>query len=369
MKKFLFMLLLILNISCNQNNELVITENVTHDSNSTLKFNDLIYDCEIIPIKLNDQIFLSENVELCYSNNLFYLIDYEVNNKIIVLNNVGEFQNCIGSKGNGNGEYLNIQDYSINNDTVSIYSNHSDEEYQYLTSGQFLKKNKIQPHFNKVLPMGNGRHFLYIGYDAGEEKNRILEVKDGEIINKFLSSDAKIISYMEYLPTLIPYKEGIIVRETISNVLYFIDKNNVTSILCKFDYKDNNIPENYYTSTNAMEAAIDLMSRDYMSNGRLLINNSFMILQTHLNSADGLGYSYAIKDLYSNKWCWLNYDKNTPLNTFVNDPKFIDNDNNLYFIINKDICNNLISQNKVVNNSSNILSLSNIFILKCKFKI
>lgn len=364
MKKFILIFSLIISFSCNRNNEIKVIETVKHERDSVLKFENIISGYEVIPIKLNGQVFLNEEVELSNSNNTFYLVDYNVNNRIIALNNEGEFQNFIGTKGKGNGEYLNLRDYHINNDTISIFTDISKEEYRYLKSGKFIGKDKMNNSFMQILPLSSDRSFYYIGYDAVDEKNRVLEFYKGQKENKFLKHSANILSFAEYFPVLISYNKGVIVRETMSNVLYVINKNNEISILCNFDFGDYNIPKDYYTKPDPIAAAMELMSKKYASLGRLLINDNYMIQQVNFNSSDGQKISYGIKDLKNNKWHWLNYNNND-LNIFTKGPKLIDSQNNIYFIINKDNLDKMNFQTNLYQDSIT----TDLFIIKCKLKL
>lgn len=364
MKKNILMLAFIISFSCSSNDEMKVIETVKYGGDSILKFENIISTCEVIPIRLNEQVFLNEDIELSHFNNTFYLVDYNVNNRIIVLNNEGEFQNFIGTKGKGNGEYLNLRDYHISNDTISIFSDLAKEEYRYLKSGKFIGKNKMNNSFMQILPLSSDRSLYYIGYDAIDDKNRVLEFYKGQNRNKFLKHSANILSFAEYIPVLISHKDGVIVRETISNVLYIIDKNNKISILCDFDFGDYNIPKDYYMKSDPMAAAMELMSKKYASLGRLLVNDNFMIQQVNFNSTNGQENSYGIKDQKDNKWYWINYGNND-LSAFVKGPKLIDNHNNIYFIINKENLDKLNLQKNLSQDSAT----TDLFIVKCKLNL
>lgn len=366
MRNMILLFSVIMTIGCNSN-QLVVNEKVVFDPNSSFKFEDMISNYEIIPIRLNDEVILSGEEELSFVDNLFYLIDYNINKRITVLNEKGEYRNNIGAAGNGNGEYLNFCDYHFNGDTVSLFSNLLQEEFCYLRTGEFVKKKKINTNFMKVLPIDSKNSFFYLGYDAGGIRKRVIEMENEEIKRELFDSDAKVLQFGEIYPTLLSTSKGIIVRETISNDLYLIDKENKENLMCRFDFGDCSIPDEYYKKENPMDAAMALMSQKYATNGRLLINDYVLIHQIGFNSPEGVSYSYAVKKSGENQWNWINFELKSS-ECFAKGAKFLDKNNDLYFLFTKEAVEQFISKGLNGINYPNDLS-SEFYIIKCKLKL
>src|ERR1035437_4654150 len=152
MKTKYILLLIILSLSCKQENKGLFE----FDPNS-LKENSItlseIAD-EIIYIPLDNSIQLGEIYDFHYprfiNNSIFY---YENNIGVLVFDMDGKFIRKIGSKGRGPGEYNIGLDFTVDNKTEKVYINDMNEIKVYNKEDQFLRSfslNKFGELINKI---------------------------------------------------------------------------------------------------------------------------------------------------------------------------------------------------------------------------
>lgn len=112
-------------------------KNIDEENLSQLSF---VKEIEIIPLRNNDEkavLYHPEKIVL-YGDH-YYIMD---NNKILCYGLNGEFVRCIGEKGHGHGEYINLASFVVYNDTIKLLDSYKNALLVYSLMGDFMYEKK-----------------------------------------------------------------------------------------------------------------------------------------------------------------------------------------------------------------------------------
>ncbi len=113
---------------------------VTQRSKCSSIFSDYSY----VQLETSDDCILSEVKSLEVSDNLICAQCADV---IYIFNRNGRFVSKINKKGLGNGEYINITDFKINEDEIWVLSSHNKAILVYTKDAQFVRKISLEDNF------------------------------------------------------------------------------------------------------------------------------------------------------------------------------------------------------------------------------
>ena len=103
---------------------------------------DIFTDISVIPLETNDSSFIGSISKIELSDGKIYVLDKSSTKQVHIFDTVGNYISSIGNIGRGNGEYLNIEDFTLCNDTVVILAN-SSTVYLYDNHGGFISSRKL----------------------------------------------------------------------------------------------------------------------------------------------------------------------------------------------------------------------------------
>jgi hypothetical protein len=144
MKKiFLLILISSLIISCKN-----VTEQATEISLSNItgqvKIDDLFDEFEYIPLETSEISIFGNIKRMIVSDHQFFILDNSKMKKVFVFKEDGTFSHTIGKVGQGPGEYINIEDFTIDeaNKQVVILC-YPSTVYVYDMEGRFIKNKQL----------------------------------------------------------------------------------------------------------------------------------------------------------------------------------------------------------------------------------
>jgi hypothetical protein len=129
--------------TCATKQELTTDISLT-DISGEVNFTDMFDDFIYIPLETSEKSLFSTVNKMIVHENKFYIMDMVKMKQIFVFHNDGTFSHTIGSKGEGPGEYMNIEDFTIDteNNRVVVLS-YPSIIYTYDMSGVFMERKVV----------------------------------------------------------------------------------------------------------------------------------------------------------------------------------------------------------------------------------
>jgi hypothetical protein len=223
----IYILLMIL-MSCSRPEE--STNKVFLDTSevTSITINDLFDSIGVYPMYTNDSCLISDIRKAIYSNNEYYIFD-ENQKSILIFDNRGGFVRKIHSIGRGPGEYLNIEDFTVNphNNNIELVDGHN--LFVYGNDGRFIEKIGITgADFRSCNQFEIVNHDTILFMSVGSDYSfAFYSRKNGETskVEGVFSSDVK--EKMPFNTKNIFYRNGSIINyfEGFSNKVYTINDN------------------------------------------------------------------------------------------------------------------------------------------------
>lgn len=112
---------------------------VDTESNETVFFESIFEDVDYVRLEARKDCILTTTGRVIFFNNEFYIADIGLHHCILVFDEHGRYKRKIGVRGNGNGEYKSLYDFTIDKERerlVILSANSS--VYCYDLDGKFL---------------------------------------------------------------------------------------------------------------------------------------------------------------------------------------------------------------------------------------
>jgi hypothetical protein len=197
MKSLLLSLLLIFSsISCElseKENRAVNELKVDLELNSSIPFNQLINDLELIPLETNDSLVIGDIFKIDTDQDFLYLLDTRFE-EVFIFNFEGKGIGKISSTGKGIGEYVRADDFCLGPlNTIFILDTIQKKILQFnRTNWAFIREFRITFDCVKFETLNDSLFVFFRGLPiAGEGDKYQIYITDfdGDIINKHLDYD------------------------------------------------------------------------------------------------------------------------------------------------------------------------------------
>src|SRR5690554_4903625 len=143
-------LIFVLFIGCNKERRKAIPDEfktISIDVEKSMDFplSDFVKDIKYIPLETNQESVISAIDKIYSYKDEFYILDKK-QNAIVIFSTYGSYIRKFKKQGKGNGEYLQITDFSIDmkNGTLLILDNISKTYHLYTSKGEHIKSSKIK---------------------------------------------------------------------------------------------------------------------------------------------------------------------------------------------------------------------------------
>lgn len=137
----------IFSFSCGKSKKNIVVNNTLSFLNAkmdSIGVSSIFHNFEYITLETNDESIMGEISKIIFYENKYYLLDRSKGKKIYVFDDKGNFIRSIGKKGNGPGEYSNLEDFTINENTGQIILlGFPSIVYVYDRQGQFINQKKL----------------------------------------------------------------------------------------------------------------------------------------------------------------------------------------------------------------------------------
>ena len=141
-KSILILVLFSIISSCSKEpfcNEVVINgfdQNYNETNSPLASFIDTI---EVIPLKNEGNVVLANPQKILNYKNKFYILD---NNRVLCYGPDGKFIGCVGERGHGHGEYINIATFVVSGNTIQLLDAFKNQMMTYTLEGDFVSEIK-----------------------------------------------------------------------------------------------------------------------------------------------------------------------------------------------------------------------------------
>lgn len=335
MKFFLSCALLLLLIACNKNNcELhdVIFYNPDDKANISVPQN-IFSSIQIISLKCPDEIIVDPEGDVIYKENKFYCVDFK-RNRVDIFDSNGLYICSVASQGRSGNEYLGIAGVQVIDDCVAIYSYHNKAVYYYDIDGTFVRKDPIECNPMNLLKNGN-YYWGYTGFSNGKISERVVKMNsDGQIIEKYMPSNAAIIPMEERGDVFIIHDGDVLIRESFCNKISCINKMGQVETFLKFDFGKYNVPDKYFKYSDPYTAAQKLLNSDFAIMERFFINQNHLVLSVNFQFGSQEGKIISSLGVESNgKWRWLKSEKEGTLSMFFSSTRQMTSDSDVVLLV------------------------------------
>lgn len=124
---------------------------------------DFIESVKIIPLETSDLSLIGQIRKIESNNNKWYISEFN-DSPIKVYSKNGNYISSVGKKGQGPGEFIQITDFSVKNDTVNIFGWSGNKKWiRMRTNNTLLYETDMNFPFSECLLMDNGTHLFHVG--------------------------------------------------------------------------------------------------------------------------------------------------------------------------------------------------------------
>jgi hypothetical protein len=141
----------------------VHAENIIPDDNSYMPISGFVENIDIIPLEFNDSCILGETGKIVIHDDNIFIIERRRPKTVYRFDMQGNFLNTIGVYGQGPEEFLELHDFSINEDENKIYllDNMKCSIFCYNFDGKFIEKININQG-GLQFEYFNGLFYIYV---------------------------------------------------------------------------------------------------------------------------------------------------------------------------------------------------------------
>jgi hypothetical protein len=177
---------LVILVSCKHEQKEVTTKTIDSKSviDSVFKLSKLGCFSKFIPLETNENSLISGINKIYFVNNLIYILDRDGGKGVFIFDGNGKFVRKIGRIGGGPGEYVSIDDFTIdkNNSTIYLLTNR-ENILLYNIDGEYIRSFKIDFYASKIEYNNSFNKIYFVGDDTGD--NLVIADSNGKKIKGF----------------------------------------------------------------------------------------------------------------------------------------------------------------------------------------
>jgi hypothetical protein len=244
-------------VSCKHEQEEVKTKTVDSKLviDSVFNLSKLGRFSNFIPLETNENSIISGISKIYFVDNHIYILDREGRKGVFIFERNGKFIRKIGRIGGGPGEYVSIDDFTIDKNNLTIYLLTNRENILlYNIDGKYIRSFKIDFYASKIEYNSSFNKIYFVGDDSGD--NLIIADLNGKKIKGFFSNKdfgqhiRILINPFNNLDTIVLY------RRFLDDNIYAL-KDDSLHIHCKIDFGDKAL------SKSELEKILKLDSKQF----------------------------------------------------------------------------------------------------------
>ncbi|MDR0725213.1 MAG: 6-bladed beta-propeller [Prevotellaceae bacterium] len=181
---------LIILVSCKHEQEEIKTKTIDSKSVIDSIFNLSKLGCfsNFIPLETNENSIISGINKIYFVDNHIYILDRDGGKGVFIFDRNGKFIRKIGRIGGGPGEYVSIDDFTIDKNNLTVYLLANRENVLlYNIDGKYIRSFKTDFYASKIEYNSSSNKIYFIGDDAGD--NLIIADLNGKKIKGFFPNE------------------------------------------------------------------------------------------------------------------------------------------------------------------------------------
>ncbi len=306
MKKFLFFLLIPFVLTgcpgnpetTNYSHELVIfSDTIPKDS-----FYNHISHIRIVQPQAGQGIFLEPGSNVHYSNGEIFIQDNS-SDKIYRFDQDGILLNSIGGKGRGPGEFIDIQNMQISNDTIVIFSLSGRRVDFFHKDGSHISSKDLATIGFGALKCGNN-YILSKGLNSKDAHNNqfVLTDSTGVIMEKFLPAPGNMPVIALGSPFFYDETGEIFLKGTAGYTIYKYNNGKIEPFM-EFDMGKYNLPKEFFTQSDPADYVNILESKENAIIARFFQTPRLTVIHTFIMKMPSAFVLNGFKR--DGKWMWV----------------------------------------------------------------
>ena len=302
--KLLFVALVLVCASC-ANRKNTSGQTVTfEEADSDTAFKNLVSHIELTRLN-EDSYLMGSELSMIPCSGGVVLVDKR-NTKVARFSEQGEFQNEIGKKGNGPGEYVHLLGVQVDADVVTVFAA-PDKIMEYDLEGNLLTDRSCKGLGLSAYKSSTGL-YTYYGYSGVEPYRVAYFPEDGEK-QSYLPVETKLLP-LSLGNDIFSHSDDVYMLDSYSNTVYKLSEEGCKEHV-SFDFGDYAIGDEFYSFNDAFKSAEYLMSSDNALIYRYVPGLEHSIVQVNLKSSSSPASKvvYGISDSKGWKWFALDADK------------------------------------------------------------
>ena len=207
-KEILYILLVLIFIACTSTKEKqkgtemgdVVSIPITDMETDYGKLSDFAEEIKMIPLEFSDDCILGEIRKIVMSDSCIFVLERANQKGIYVFDHIGKYLYRIGNRGQGPEEFINLSDFSLNEEQrlIYLYDITRTRVLVFSYEGDFVKDIQMN-YYADNFEYQNGLFYLYRENVFYGDPSYSLVIKDdkGETVNKYYPVIEKL-SYTNY---------------------------------------------------------------------------------------------------------------------------------------------------------------------------
>lgn len=230
----------------------IINVNIPN-SESEVKFHDFFSSSQIISLETNKESLIGTISRISVSKRIIYILDKQTNT-VFIFNERGNFLNKIHDIGKGNGEYIGLMDFAVDekNSQLILYCHRPYKILYYDLKGRFIKEQRLNDLFRNIAVSDSG--VLFLNSQKSKDYSLFINKSSSSVDNMeaFLPLSKKGILF-ELYGTYYPYMvkdKNIHIFFPYSNIVYEFKDEKLTAKY-SVDFGDKNLPESMFDGSKS----------------------------------------------------------------------------------------------------------------------
>lgn len=265
----LSLLLIVLN-SCNNDSDTIDTQGATvlsvniEDIKTETDFINAIDSIRFIVLKDSTIKGVSKIV---FYDSSYYILD-KMQNAISVLDNEGNLKYKLLKKGRSRQEYLEITDFSVSKQKITIYDQNSMKVVDYdINTGKYLNSFEVPDIYSNICRSDDGFLAAYCSYGLKSSTNEMVTLYHSNSISNYINKPTYLNEQIniEQSSPISQYLNRIYLTPLFSNFVYCIKSDSVKAKYY-IDFGKHQIPKKYYKkldNSNANTMLNDIYQSHY----------------------------------------------------------------------------------------------------------
>lgn len=306
MSKFItvILILFVLSSCSKKETETIRVERIpiTIKKGENLRLSHFVDSIQIIPLETNPECLIGEVNRIIYKNNRYYLRATTgiQNGRLLIFDSKGNFILKINNVGGGPGEWTNMKDFALNNNSeIKIMS--FKKAITFDLEGVFLRENNINYLPKEIIPYMDGKYIVY-NMGARSRDYNLLSIMDDKdkFENDFFTVEKDDVCKSEttyILNSLHSLNDNYYFNYPYCDTIYQISDSSKILPVYFIDYGSKRIPEGIFAEkdgTKEMDKKLERYS-DFATVAAFGITESLIYISSNDKTYNGYFSLYSKK--------------------------------------------------------------------------